>query len=96
MERLSMIGADLLSETLRNLNNIAPSKQNDAEATLAPLMKKDDGLIDWSLNAVEIANRVRGFQPFPTAHTNYQNKKLTLWRAESLSRVAPDIPTLGR
>ena len=80
MDRLSFVGAELLSETLRNLDRLKPLQQNDSDATLAPLMKKDDGLIDWKMAAGEISNRVRGFQPFPTAHTVYQGKKLTLWR----------------
>jgi methionyl-tRNA formyltransferase len=81
MERLSLIGADLLAETLRSLFQLEPRKQNDGEASFAPIMKKEDGLIDWKMTAKDIVNRVRGFQPFPTAYTYYQGKKITLWRA---------------
>ena len=82
MQRLSIVGADLLSETLKNLDNLTPQPQNHDAATLAPIMKKEDGLISWMLSAREITDRVRGFQPFPTAFTFYEGKKLTVWRCE--------------
>jgi methionyl-tRNA formyltransferase len=43
-------------------------------------MKKEDGLISWMLSAKEISQRVRGFQPFPTAFTFVGGKRLTIWR----------------
>ncbi len=82
MERLSFLGADLLSETLAMYDELVPQPQTDSEATFAPMMKKEDGLIDWNRAAEEISNRVRGFQPFPTSFTKYQDKKLTIWKAE--------------
>ena len=82
MERLSSVGAELLSETLRKFETIVPRRQNDIDASFAPIMKKEDGLISWMLGADEIARRVRGFQPFPTTFTYFEDKKLTLWRAE--------------
>ncbi|MEP6903286.1 MAG: methionyl-tRNA formyltransferase [Actinomycetota bacterium] len=82
MQRLSFVGADLLSETLAKLNELKAQPQNQAEATFAPIMKKEDGAIDWNLAAREIANRVRGFQPFPSSFTKYQDKKLTIWKAK--------------
>ena len=84
MGKLSLVGADLLSETLKHFDKLARIPQNHAEATLAPIMKKEDGAIDWNLSAGEIANRVRGFQPFPTSFTKYQDKKLTIWKAKEI------------
>ena len=84
MQRLSLVGAELLSETLMHLAKLARIPQNHAEATLAPLMKKEDGAIDWNFSAREIANRVRGFQPFPSSFTKYQDKKLTIWKAKEI------------
>jgi methionyl-tRNA formyltransferase len=81
MQRLSLIGADLLSETLEKLETLPRIPQDHVLATLAPIMKKEDGLIDWNRSAREIADRVRGFQPFPTSFTKYQDKKLTIWKA---------------
>jgi methionyl-tRNA formyltransferase len=88
MERLAKIGADLLSETLRGLIEITPVKQDDAQASLAPIMKKEDGVIDWALKAKEINDRVRGFQPFPTAYTFYQGKRLIIWQARQAEENA--------
>jgi methionyl-tRNA formyltransferase len=62
MERLSLIGADLLGDTLAQLDNIVPREQDDSRATFAPLLKKEDGLIDWTKTAAEIERQVRGFQ----------------------------------
>lgn len=85
MERLAITGAELLSETLANLSAIKPVKQDNGQATFAPILKKEDGLIDWRLDANEIVNRIRGFQPFPSTFTYHQQSKLTLWRAKSES-----------
>lgn len=81
MERLSVIGADLLSQTLRELDRIAPRKQNDEEATFAPILTRQHGLIDWTMPAGEIERRVRGFQPWPNAHTQHKGKRLIIWAA---------------
>jgi methionyl-tRNA formyltransferase len=94
MQRLADLGADLLSETLSKLDSIEPRSQNDDDASLAPIMTKQDGLISWMLDAREIANRVRGFQPFPTAYTFYRGKKLTIWGAE-VAAVEHELTTPG-
>ena len=79
MQELSLLGADLLSETLTSYQSLEPRSQNELEASFAPIMRKEDGLISWMLNAKDISNRVRGFQPFPTAFTFFRGKKLTVW-----------------
>lgn len=89
MQRLSDIGAGLLSETLARLDDLTPRPQRDQDATFAPVLKKEDGLIDWTLPAAAIERRVRGFQPWPTAYTSYQAKGLTIWRAEPVSSPNP-------
>ena len=81
LSRLSEIGAGLISETLRNLSDIEPKPQLDAEATLAPLLKREDGLIDWTMNAFAIERRVRGFQSWPNAFTTWTGKRLVIWSA---------------
>ncbi len=83
MESLSLLGAELLSETLSRFDEIIPRPQDHERATLAPIMKREDGLIDWNMTAADIANRVRGFQPFPTAFTHFRGAKLTIWKAEA-------------
>ena len=86
--RLAPMGADLLIETLRGLaaGTIAPQKQDSSQATLAPILKKEDGRIDWTRPAHEIHNRVRGLLPGPGAHTTFRGQSLNVWKA----RVAPD------
>ena len=82
MERLSEIGAELLGETLSQLDNLTPRPQHDRDATFAPILTKEDGLIDWSRTAFEIECCVRGFQPWPNAYTSFNARGLTIWRAE--------------
>ena len=82
MERLSKIGASLLSETLSKLDVITPRPQHDRDATYAPILQKEDGLIDWSLSASQIERRVRGLQPWPNAYTTFKSKRVTIWAAE--------------
>lgn len=85
MQRLSQMGAELLAETLNDFDKLKPRTQNHSEATLAPLLKKEDGLIDWSANAKEIERMVRGFQPWPNAYTTFHTHRLTVWRAEPVA-----------
>jgi methionyl-tRNA formyltransferase len=86
LSRLAGIGADLISETLRNLDQIEPKPQLHAEATLAPILKREDGLIDWTMDASSIERRVRGFQPWPNAFTSFNSQRLIVWRAEPETR----------
>jgi methionyl-tRNA formyltransferase len=82
--RLAVMGAALLVETLAGIASITPQKQDPAQATYAPLLKKQDGLIDWRQTAHAIHNRVRGFQPWPGAYTRFRGRQLHIWK----SRVA--------
>jgi methionyl-tRNA formyltransferase len=82
LERLSHAGAELLSETLARFRELEPRAQRDDEATLAPILKREDGLIEWTLDARDIERRVRGFQPWPGAYTSYNGRRLVVWRAE--------------
>ena len=91
MQRLAEIGAELLGETLARLDDLTPRPQHDADATFAPVLKKEDGLIDWSQSAFEIERRIRGFQPWPNAYTIYNAKGLTIWSAEP-STIANATP----
>jgi methionyl-tRNA formyltransferase len=80
--RLAQLGAELLSETLPRVQRgeIAPLNQDDSEATYAPMLKREDGLIDWRMSAREIANRVRAFQPWPGTYTNFRAGRLSVWQ----------------
>jgi methionyl-tRNA formyltransferase len=85
-ERMSAIGAELVVETLRRLDRaeITPRPQEHGLATLAPMLKKEDGQIDWSLTAEEIARRVRGLRPWPGAFTRFRDKTLHVWAATAV------------
>jgi methionyl-tRNA formyltransferase len=89
--RMANVGADLTVETMRMLRNgeIVPRKQDDAQATLAPILEKEDGLIDFSRGAPEILNRLRGFQPWPGAYSRFRNKNLQVWRASPFDGALP-------
>jgi methionyl-tRNA formyltransferase len=81
MERLSLIGADLLSETLRGIESIEPQPQRAEDATFAPILKREGGRIDWTMDAAAIERRVRGFQPWPNAYTTLHARRLIIWQA---------------
>ncbi len=82
-ERLSHVGAELLVETLEALERgaLTPRPQDDSAATYAPMLKKEMGLIDWSRDAEEIRNLVRGLRPWPGAYTQWGEKTLKVIRA---------------
>ena len=82
LSRLSEMGAELICETLRNLNEIEAKPQLDSEVTLAPILKREDGLVDWSMDAFAIERRVRGFQPWPNAHSAFKSRRLIIWEAQ--------------
>jgi methionyl-tRNA formyltransferase len=87
--KLASAGANLMVETLRGLQSgsVHPRQQDHMQATLAPILKKEDGLIDFSRSAVEILNRMRGFQPWPGAYTKFRGKSLQVWKASALERA---------
>jgi len=88
---LADMGAYLLVETLAGLDarTIQPRKQDDSSATLAPILKKEDGLIDFSRSAIEIYNRLRGFQPWPGAYTKFRGKNLQVLNARPVKESIP-------
>jgi methionyl-tRNA formyltransferase len=89
--RLASRGADLMVETLRGLQagSVQPLRQDNARATLAPILKKEDGAIDFSRSAADICNRLRGFQPWPGAYTKFRGKNLQVLKARPVGEAAP-------
>ncbi|HEX3748408.1 MAG TPA: methionyl-tRNA formyltransferase [Bryobacteraceae bacterium] len=89
-QRLAVLGADLLVETLAGLEagRILPQKQDNALATYAPLLKKEDGRIDWTRDAQAIHNQVRGLQPWPGAETSFRGLALHIWRSRMAASSA--------
>jgi methionyl-tRNA formyltransferase len=82
--KLASIGAELMVETLRGLEigQVGPTPQDHAQATLAPILKKEDGRMDFSRSARDLFNRLRGFQPWPGAFTIFKGKTLQVHRAQ--------------
>ena len=89
--RLAAIGADLMVETLRGLQagSIRPRPQDNSRASLAPILQKEDGLVDFDRSAVETFNRMRGLQPWPGAHTRFRGKNLQILKAQPANEVLP-------
>jgi methionyl-tRNA formyltransferase len=81
MQRLAEMGAELVGETLKRLDELQPVSQDESKATFAPLLTKASGVIDWTSNAADIERRVRGFQPWPNAYTHWNSHRLILWKA---------------
>jgi methionyl-tRNA formyltransferase len=83
---LAFIGADLMVETLRELETgqVRPTPQDHAQATLAPILKKEDGRMDFARTARELFNRLRGFQPWPGAFTIFKGRTLQVHHAHPL------------
>jgi methionyl-tRNA formyltransferase len=91
---LASLGAELMIETLRELEGgqIHPIPQDPSRATLAPILKKEDGRMDFARSARDLLNRLRGFQPWPGAFTIFKGKTLRVHRAraaQSAIRLTP-------
>jgi methionyl-tRNA formyltransferase len=88
--KLASIGAALMVETLRGLETgqVRPTPQDHAQATLAPILNKEDGRMDFSRSATHLFNRLRGFQPWPGAFTMFKGKTLQVHRAEPRQHAA--------
>ena len=93
-KKLTPIGARLLLDTIRGLKegNLQPKEQDETQATLAPMLKKEDGLIDWHRAAVEIERRARGFDPWPGSFTKLGEKMLKVHRMDVAPGQASGTP----
>ena len=93
--RLAELGGTLLVETIvrHKAGALVPRPQDSSRATLAPLLKKEDGAIDWTSPAIALANRVRGLAPWPGASTTVAgSERWTIWRALALPELATKPP----
>ncbi|MDF0650242.1 MAG: methionyl-tRNA formyltransferase [Nitrospira sp. LK265] len=92
--RLAELGGRLLVDTITQLKagTLIPRKQDDGLATLAPLLKKEDGLIDWTMTATALANRVRGLSPWPGAYTFFGAERWSIWKAVSNVSATSEKP----
>jgi len=87
--KLATMGADLMIETLQGLESgqTRPIPQDHSKATLAPILTKEDGRIDFQRTAIELHNRLRGFQPWPGAHTIFRQRHLQVHRARPIDQA---------
>jgi methionyl-tRNA formyltransferase len=87
--RLAAVGAELMVPTLLGLRekSVSPRAQDHSGASLAPILRKEDGRIDFARPAAEIYNRLRGFQPWPGAYTSFRGKQLIVSRARVSEHV---------
>jgi methionyl-tRNA formyltransferase len=92
--RLAELGGRLLLDTFAQLRagTLKPRPQDHDRATMAPLLKKEDGLINWAMPAVLIGNRIRGLAPWPGAYTFLQADRWTIWRARPIAEAAAAPP----
>ena len=82
------MGAELLLEAIMGIEAgvLSREKQRAEEATLAPILKKEDGLVDWRLSAQEVYNRWRGFNPWPGVYTFFRGQQMSIARAQVVKR----------
>jgi methionyl-tRNA formyltransferase len=92
--RLAERGADLLLQTLKGIENgeIIPVPQDHSQATLAPLLEKEAGEIDWADPAIGIHNRIRGLSPWPGAYTYYNDERWRIWKTAVIDQSAEKPP----
>jgi len=81
--RMAQAGADLLVQTLAEVDagSIRPERQDNSQASLAPILKKEDGQVDWNWPARKIFNRARGFLPWPGAYSYFRGQLFHIWKA---------------
>jgi methionyl-tRNA formyltransferase len=96
--RMSELGAPLMVETLRSLaaGTIAARPQAHEHASNAPMLKKEDGRIDWSRSAQEIFNHIRGFAPWPGAYTSFRGQTCHIWGEPTSTYLGEQGPVAGK
>jgi methionyl-tRNA formyltransferase len=93
-QRMAQAGADLLVETLAGIDSgtIRPEAQDNLQASLAPILKKEDGEVDWNWPGRKIANRARGFLPWPGAYTYFRGQLFHIWKARVADEPGEGAP----
>ena len=93
-DRLAEIGAELMLQTLDALERGLAKRipQDPALASYAPMLKKADGLLDWSQSAVSLHNRIRAFNPWPGTYTVLQGQTFRIWKAQP-AEASGELPS---
>ncbi len=97
-DRLMVLGGDLILETLDGIEagTLKPIQQQEDEATYAPMLKKEEGNIDWSQSAKEIEQKIRGLCPWPSAYSYFNGDLIKLWKAEvEMSPIGLNVEKKG-
>lgn len=79
-KKLAILGAELLIETLKGIEGgtVSPIKQNDMEASYAPMVTKEMGMLNWNLSAIEVHNKIKGFNPWPGTFTYLYGERIKI------------------
>ena len=93
-QRMAQAGADLLVETLAGMDAgaVHPEPQDNSQASLAPILKKEDGIIDWNWPARKIVDRARGFLPWPGAYSFFRGQLFHIWKARVAGEAGTGAP----
>lgn len=91
-DELALMGADMIAETLENIDNIRPEKQSEEEATYAPMISKEDGRADFTQRPDVMERRIRAFDPWPGVFTSMDETMMKLWRAEVAEGSCAEAP----
>jgi methionyl-tRNA formyltransferase len=93
-DRLAELGRDALLETLQDLehNRLQPIAQDSSQATYAKKIQKEDAIINWTKSAIELSRQIRAFNPWPSAHTRFQNNILRIWEAMVIDETVTKDP----
>jgi methionyl-tRNA formyltransferase len=93
-QRMAQAGADLLVQTLAGIDagTIRAVPQDNSAASLAPILKKEDGEVDWNWPARKISNRARGFLPWPGAYSSFRGQLFHIWKARVVDGPVPGAP----
>jgi methionyl-tRNA formyltransferase len=93
-DRLADMGADLIVETIDRINagRLTPTPQDPEKATYAPMLKKEDGRIDWTLSYLDVVAHIRAMNPWPGAYTQLSDRRIKLFTARAGSDTATDPP----
>jgi methionyl-tRNA formyltransferase len=97
-DRLSELGSELILEALSMIEGgteegeLIARSQDDSQASLAPILKREDGLVDWTMTASEIYDRLRGFTPFPGCYTTLNKRRLEIVGAKPIESAVSGEP----
>ena len=91
-EELAQMGGRLITETLENLGRLAPEKQDDALATYAPMISKQDGQVDFTKSPQQLERQMRAFDPWPGTYTFYNGSMMKFWEGCALDQRTDQPP----